>query len=352
MILDLFDLNRQFGKIVFKSAPSAPPAPDPVKISEAQTVANKETAITQAFLNNVSEFGPTGSRVFTPTFTQLPDSLGGFGGSGEPIQDGADGGFSGIFRQAFEGDQAGGDVSGPGGFLGFEARTTLTPEAQAAFEAQQAVTRGTSELAASQIGRVSEAVSDPFSFGGLPAAPQADDEARQRTEQALFDRQRKFLDPRFEQEQRDLETQLVNQGIPRDSDAFRQEMDNFSRRKESAFADARNQAIVGGGGEQTRTFGLESAARERGIQERAFERNIPLNEIAALLGTGSINLPQFGAPPQTAVAGTDVIGANALQQQALQNAFNAQSRFAASGNQALAGLAGAGLGAGATFFGR
>lgn len=307
MIFDVYDLNRQFGKIVFKSGGSAPVAPDPVATAQAQTAANEQTAITQAFLNATDEFGPQGSREFEG------------------------------FLDPESGEQR------------FRATTTLSPDAQAAFEAEQEVARGTNLLAAGQIGRVGEAVSDPFSFGGIPDAPLADEGSRAQTQEALFARQRQFLDPRFDQEQRSLETQLVNQGIPRNSDAFRRELENFNRRKDAAFADARSQSILAGGAEQSRVFGLESAARERGIQERAFERNIPLNEIAALLGTGQVSLPQFGAPPQTAVAGTDVLGAQALTQRAQQATFGAQSQAAASGNAATAGLAGAGLTALAIF---
>src|SRR5262245_21824788 len=45
-------------------APSAPPAPDPVKTAEAQSTANKETAVAQYGLNATNQVTPQGSLTY------------------------------------------------------------------------------------------------------------------------------------------------------------------------------------------------------------------------------------------------------------------------------------------------
>jgi len=124
MILDEQGLRTLFKSVVFKPPPSAPAAPDPAVTAAAQAAANKETAVSQAFLNSTDEFGPLGSRTFEG------------------------------FKDPGTGEQR------------FRATTQLTPNAQGAFDAEQQVARGTNELAAGQIGRIGEAVQDPFSFPG------------------------------------------------------------------------------------------------------------------------------------------------------------------------------------------
>jgi hypothetical protein len=333
--------------IMGKSAPSPPPAPDPVKTANAQAAANKETAITQSFLNNVNETTPLGSRTFE-SFIDFPEGF-------ETTK-------SGISRDDIIFTPGGGvinrktgqpisatDPDFPG-FVRFRSNTTLNPEAQKAFDAEQAVTRGTNELAAGQIGRVSDAVANPFTFEGLPGAPVAGEEGRQGAENAVFDSLSRRLNTQFDRDEDRLRNRLATQGITGGSEAFDNELDQFNTNKNDAFLDASNQAFLAGGAEQNRQFGLDASARDRGIQERSFLRNIPLNEVAALLGTGQVGLPQFGAPAQTGIAPTDVIGAtlgsaniasrnNAIEA-ASANAFN-QGLFGL-GSSALRGFGSAG----------
>ena len=206
-----------------------------------------------------------------------------------------------------------------------------------------------------EIGRVGDAVSDPFTFDGLPGAPTAGVEGRQRAEDAVFGRLSGRLNDRFGREESDLRARLATQGITDGSEASGRALTEFNEFKNDAFENASLQAIISGGQEQNRQFGLDATARDRAIQEQAFLRNIPLNEIGALLGTGQVGIPQFGAPPQTGIAGTDVLGAFALQQQGLQNNFNQQSANANAFNSGLfslgsAGLGGLGAAAGGGFF--
>ena len=284
-------------------SPSPPPAPDPAATAAAQSAINKDTAIAQSRLNQIDEYTPYGSSVYSPT--------------GDPID--------GIQR--------------------FRRDTTLNPEQQAIVDQQTAISGDLSTLAGDQIGRVSDNLSSPFGFGGLPAAPTADAAARQQTIDALQAQFNSRLDPQFQQQQTALETRLANQGIGVGSDAYNKAMESFGRTRNDAYQTAQNQAIAGGGAEQSRLFGLQGNERERAIQEYVTQRNAPLNEVSALMSGTQIQNPTFSPTPQTGIAAADITGPTAMQYQGQLNAAqNAQSgRNAMMGG--LFGLAG-GIGGG------
>ena len=75
---------------------------------------------------------------------------------------------------------------------------------------------------------------------------------------------------------------------------------------------------------------LQNTARQNALQEQIFNRNIPLNDLAALMGqSGGVQLPQFAASPNVAVQSGDLVGASlAANQQAIDVA---KARQQASG---------------------
>jgi hypothetical protein len=95
---------------------------------------------------------------------------------------------------------------------------------------------------------------------GLPGIGNFSDE-RQRVEDAQYGRQTARLDPQYDKRQAALETQLQNQGFARGSEAWKSAMDDFTRERDDAYSAARNDAITGGGAEQSRLFGNALAAR-------------------------------------------------------------------------------------------
>ena len=64
---------------------------------------------------------------------------------------------------------------------------------------------------------------------------------------------------------------------------------------------------------------LQNTARQNALQEQIFNRNIPLNDLAALMGqSGGVQLPQFAASPNVAVQSGDLVGTSlAANQQAI-----------------------------------
>jgi hypothetical protein len=244
---------------VGKKSPSPPPPPDPVATANAQAAANKETAIAQARLNATNQITPFG----TLTYRDL-----GVDQTGVPQ---------------------------------YQVEQKLAPQQQAIFDQQQQLAFGLSQLGNQYASRIGDATRNPFSLEGLPNAPTADDASRQRIEQALFDR----LNPQMDRQRAAMETTLKNQGITLGSEAWRSAMDDMGRQEN----DLRLATVGQGGAEQSRLFGLETTARQNALNERLMERNQPINEVAALLGTSpGVAQPQFTNVNSPQLQPTDVIG--------------------------------------------
>ena len=86
-------------------------------------------------------------------------------------------------------------------------------------------------------------------------------QARQRAEDAIYGRETSRLDPRFQQEQEHLQTQLANQGLPIGSEAYTNAMGDFGRYKNDAYQQAQYGAITGGGQEASRQQQMDMNAR-------------------------------------------------------------------------------------------
>ena len=108
------------------------------------------------------------------------------------------------------------------------------------------------------------------SLEGLSALPGVGDFSadRQRVENALYQRATAQMDPRFAQDRSSLETQLANQGITQGSEAYRQAIGNFEDTRNRAYSEAGNNAILAGGDEQSRLFGMGLQSRQQGVGER------------------------------------------------------------------------------------
>jgi hypothetical protein len=218
---------------------------------------------------------------------------------------------------------------------------------------------------------------------------------RRRVEDTLYGSATRQLDPQFQREEEALRTRLINSGNTEGSEAWRNAMDEFSRRKEAAYGDARDRAILAGGGEESRmladalrtrqqgvseAFGtgqfanqaaaqefanemqrlgvfnaaqadefqqaqanarLQNEGRATGLSELLTQRNQPLQEFMALWGGApapgmqSPSVPQAGTPQPG-----DYQGAVGQQYGASMDAYNAQQARNAQNANALINLAG------------
>lgn len=289
-------------------SPDPPAAPNPAAIAAAQGAANKDVARLTNRLNRVDQTTPYGNL----TFTEGPEE-----------------------------DR-------------WNAAQTFSPAMEARFDIEQALATGLGGQAQQRLGALDYA---PLSFADLPEftsgidysvlpeIPGIDDfaGASEEAADAAFERQWNRLSPQFEDEQRDLHTRLINQGIEPGDRAYQNEMDDFMRRKNEARLAASQDAISVGEAMRQGLFAsgmqgrqqvlsellsdadLSRGARQQGITERLTERNLPINEIAAILqGAPAVQTPGFVSVPGTAVAPPDVTGAYGLGQAAAQNRYNAE----------------------------
>jgi 2-hydroxychromene-2-carboxylate isomerase len=244
------------------------------------------------------------------------------------------------------------DPSAPGGY---RQETALSPLEQQNYERSTGVYGSALDTAGQQIGRVNEALGQGLNTEGLPQLQgyNAPDFDRQRFEDSVYASQTRRLDPQFQRLERSQDARLAAQGLGANSEATRNLRADFARDRNDAYGEAANQAIQAGGAEQSRaiqqaiaggTFGNQ--ARTQGLQERAYVQNQPLQQLQALLGTGQVSMPQGIQYSPTGVGQTDVLGANALSQQQLNNNYQAQMRQQGGLMSGLFSLGSAGIGAG------
>jgi len=93
------------------------------------------------------------------------------------------------------------------------------------------------------------------------------EQQRNRAESALYDRSTSRLDPQFAEEANNMEIKLRNRGLSEGDAAFDSAMDTFNRKKTDAYQTARNEAIMGGGQEASRSFGMDMANRQNQFGE-------------------------------------------------------------------------------------
>lgn len=234
-----------------------------------------------------------------------------------------------------------GNTPGGGGSnndMQYSATLSLSPEQQQLYNSATALQQGALNTGGRALQNVNDTISQPFSLDNLPALPGVGDFSgdRQKVENSLMSR----YNTDFPKQQEDVISRLNAEGIQRGSEGYNNAMDTLGRQQN----DARSQAIIGGGQEQSRLFGLAGQARQQALSEAQLKRSLPMSELASLLGMGNQvqqlpNMPNFG----TNVAPTDIMGAYGLQQQGLQNNYNQQTASNNATTGAIGGLGSAAL---------
>lgn len=265
---------------------SPPPAPDPVKTSQAQTTSNVQTAVANTAMGNANEVGPTGSVNYKVTGYQT------VGDQKVPI---------------------------------YTRTTSLSPEQQKLYDQQTGLGSQMNTIAANQLGRLEGSLSKPITLDGLPAMPTYD---RQHYEDALMAR----MNPQLERDRAAIDSKLATQGVMPGSEAYREAIALSDRQAN----DARYGAILNAGNYADQEMSTAGTARERALQEQLAVRNQPLNEISALMSGGQVSMPQFTQYRPGTIANTDVSGNIWNAYNAQMQGYNAQQQ---SKNAMLGGLA-------------
>jgi len=296
--------GARYGVAFGKSAPKPAAAPDPAAVAQAQGQANAEAVQKSAEVNQINQVSPFGSQTWSGTIGQPDRTL----------------------------------------------TTTLNPTDQQTLDQQRALSLALTGNASQLQGQVANETAQPFSLSGVPAMPGDLNSDLQKTQDAVYARNTQYLDPQFDTQERQLRTQLANQGLVEGDEAYGKAMDAFGRQKQAAYADARDAAIQAGGAEQSRMYGLAQSAHQQGVSDLLLQRQEPMNELAAILqGAPALQAPSFGQPAQYQVAPADVTGAYGISQAAQNAATQAGTQSAIGGNSAIAGLAGAAMTAAAIY---
>jgi hypothetical protein len=291
-----------------KKALAPPPAPDYAGAAVAQGAANVESARATAKLSNPN--------VYTPYGTQLV---------------------------SYDGDVP-------------TVRQTLTPTAQKTLEAQQGVDLSLSNLAQKGTGIASNVLDKPFSFGGPSVQTSLDlsnvakmpVNAGMTGQEAIMSR----LEPSLARQRTSTETQLINQGLRPGTEAY----DNAIRSLGEQETDARTQAVLQGlnldigANAQAYNQALQSGqfgntAQQQALAQAIQSRQMPLNEINALMSSSQIENPQFGAYSGANVAPAPIFAGTQAQGAFDANRYNQQVSQANAATAGLYSLGGAALGA-------
>lgn len=267
---------------------SPPPAPDYVGAANAQGAANKEAAVASAKLSNPNISNPYGTQTVTYN-----------------------------------------DATGDG--LVPTVTQTLSPAQQSLFDQNNRISAGLGNLAEGGIGRVGSMLGTQFDMSQIPAQAQAGDAGWQRAYDAITQRNQPFMD----RQESMTKTQLANQGLAPDSEAYKNAMMDLGQQQNNFNLGAQSQATA----QEQAQFGMDTQARQNAISQEAYLRQLPLNEINALRSGSQINVPQFQAYQGQSMAPAPIMQGVQNQYQAGLNSTNAQN---ANFNNTMSGLFGLG----------
>ena len=220
---------------------SAPKPTDPRETSAATTGTNLSTAIGNAWMTNMNEYGPDGSREFNNTGM-------------ETVTDPYTGQTYQVPR--------------------FSVTTTLSPEQQAIKTQQDGASLNLATLGNDLSGTLGDHLRGNFTIGN------------ESTEARLFDLGRARLDPLFAQRDEDLRSRLASQGIKAGSAAYDREMALLGQNQNDAY----NQLLLTG--------------RGQAVNEQLTEDNQRIQQISALMSGGQVSQPMFATTPSVSPAAT------------------------------------------------
>lgn len=227
---------------------SAPAAPDPYAVSNAQTQSNQQTAAYNASLNRYNQTTPFGSQTWTQN---------GANADGSP---------------------------------NWSSNISLTPTAQATLDNSMQSALGMSQLQRQFQGAVGSQLGSSLDTSSIGTANQA-------AQDAVYKRATSTLDPQYQQQQTALDSRLAQQGITQGSDAYNVAQNNFARQRDSAYENARNDSITQG----------DQYGQQQLMQLLAI-RNQPLDELNALRSGSQVQTPNFQATPGVSMPGTNLSG--------------------------------------------
>lgn len=360
-------------------APNPPPAPDYNAAAQAQGQANIEAAKISNKMNNPNVVSPYGTQTVTygSGFNQA-----GYDKAYADYQKQLES-FNNLSKQTYDpneviwGDPGNGyraytrqdwathfgvplwQINANGGYpiqgpkaapskdaftLGDPNQPTLTqtfsPEQQKLFDQSNQVKELLGGLGIKGASVLGEVIGKNTDFSGLPAAPGSAEDTRTKVINAMMSRVNEDTD----RQKATLNSNLVAAGIRPGTKAYDDQMNLLNRQVN----DARNQAFLASGQEMTRDFATDTQRRKDALAEYLTQRQIPLNEITALMSGSQVSNP-FAVPgyaQNTQVQASPIFAAQNALAGYNTDIYNAQAAQRGNLMQGLFGLGGAGLQAG------
>ena len=290
-----------------KSSPAAPAAPDYAGAATAQGEANIAAARESAKLSNPNIISPFGNQLVS------------YDANGQPT-----------------------------------VTQSLTPQAQETLTAQQKVQTSLANLGQQGVQTAQNVMGTPFSFGGPQVQTSLDTSnvakmpvnAGTTGQEAIMSR----LNPSLARNRVSTETQLTNQGLRPGSEAYDNAINLLGQQEN----DARTQAVLQGinldtganaqGYNQALQGGqFANTAQQQALAQAIQSRQMPLNEITALMSGSQIQNPQYQAYQGQNVAAAPIANATAQQGAFDQNLYNQQVGSSNANSSGLFQLGSSGL---------
>jgi len=236
----------------------------------------------------------------------------------------------------------------------YTQNTTLSPDQQQILNYQTQGQKNLGAIGTGMQGQVANSYTNPIDISnlfGVAGKVQQDGgttaSAIKSAQDAAYKGQTQYLDPRYTKQQTLLENQLANQGLDRNSEAYKNAMQDFNLQKSFDYQQAQNAAVGAGMTAQNQYFNqglsdanLQNAANTQQLQQLFAVRNQPLNEYNALMNGAQLQNPQFSNVPVAGVQGTDIGGYINNAYQGQMNQYNSKVGAQNSMNQGIGQLAG------------
>jgi hypothetical protein len=243
---------------------STPAPPDYTGAANAQAAASKENLTTQNFANRPTINTPFGSQSWTtenrvdPASGQLvtgwtQNNTFGDTQNGRNLQDALSSQIESQYKRSDLANQSMGRVEQ-------EYSQPFNYEELPAMQSG-----GTPGEIRTAVADYSPGLNTSFNFGDAPAAPTYDTGYRDRVAQSLMER----MMPVQEYQNRQLQTQLSNQGFKLGSEGYKRGLDELAQRQ----AAERYNAFDTAGNEAQRMYGSQMGARQQGISEAMAQGN-------------------------------------------------------------------------------
>lgn len=254
-------------RVLPKSAPAAPAAPDYTGAANATAAGNLDAAKAAADANRVNQVTPYGNLNYTQDMSQ----------------------------------------AGTNGQGGWTATQTLAPAQQTLLNQQNQASIGLGNLANQGVDYVANAMNNTPTLASIGQGAVAPG-------QTGYDSLMARYQPQIDQSNKSLEAQLANQGIAQGSEAY----GNAMRTQQQGANDLMSQAAMTGAN-------LDNQAQTQNLAVQTALQNQPVNMLNAVRTGSQVTNPTFTSVPQQATtSGADLSGAMGQQSQYNQGLYNSQ----------------------------